>query len=113
MNISSRKIGDVTILELDGGLGYDNYKTFKEDIAPYVSQEGQKLVIDLEKISYLSSWGIGALLSISSQVKKNGGAVAFANLHGEISEIIHIMRLNTVFNLFDSADEAVASLVGE
>ena len=110
MNISSRKLGDVTVLQLDGGLGYDNYKTFKTDIEPHVTQPGLKAVIDLEKITYLSSWGIGALLSISSKIKKNGGAVAFANLHGEISEIIHIMRLNTVFHLYDNVEEAATAL---
>jgi len=110
MNISSRKLGDVTILTLDGGLGYDNYKRFKDSIEPFVSQDGLQLVIDLGSITYLSSWGIGSLLSISSKVTKRGGAVAFAGLHGEISEIIHIMRLNTVFHLFDTIEEAAESL---
>ena len=71
MNILSRTIGDVTVLELDGGLGYDNYKTFKANIEPYVTRRNLKLVIDLAKITYLSSWGIGALLSLSSKVRKN------------------------------------------
>ena len=113
MNIFSRKLGDATVLELDGGLGYDNYKNFKTNIEPFASQSGLKLVVDLEKITYLSSWGIGALLSLSSRVKKNDGAVAFANLHGEISEIIHIMRLNTVFRLYNSVEEAAAALAEE
>ncbi len=113
MKVSQHRIGDVTVLELDGGLGYDNYKNFKAEIEPYVSQPGKKLVIDLSKVTYLSSWGIGALLSLSSRVKKNGGRVVFANLHGEISEIIHIMRLNTIFHLFDSVEDAVKALSPE
>ena len=113
MRISQRKIGDVTVLELAGGLGYDNYKRFKENIEPHLSTPNAKVVVDLSKVTYLSSWGIGALLSLSSRIKKNGGQTVFANLHGEISEIIHIMRLHTIFHLYDSVEDAVKALSGE
>ena len=110
MQVSRHELDDVTVIVLDGGLGYDNHKAFKADIEPFLSRDGLKAVIDLERVNYLSSWGIGGLLSLSGQIRKNGGDVAFANLHGDISEVIHMMRLNTVFDLYDSVDEAAQVL---
>ena len=75
MKIFSREMDDVTVLTLDGGLGYDNYKTFKKDVEPFVTQPGQSVVVDLDRVTYLSSWGIGALVSLSGEIHKNGGDV--------------------------------------
>lgn len=110
MQISSHELDDVTVIVLDGGLGYDNHQDFKADIEPFTTRACLSAVVDLGSVTYLSSWGIGGLLSLSGKIRKNGGDVAFANLHGEVSDIIHIMRLNTVFDLYDSVDEAATVL---
>ena len=110
MKITSHRLDDVTVILLDGGLGYDNHKVFKQDIEPFVSQSGLKAVIDLDRLTYLSSWGIGSILSLATQIKKNGGDVAFANLHTELSDILHIMRLDTALDLYGSVEEAADML---
>jgi len=110
MKITTYDLDDVKVLVLDGGLGYDNHRVFREQIQPITSQPKAKLVVDLQRVSYLSSWGIGSLLSLATSVRRNGGDVAFASLHGGISEVIHMMRLNTVFDLYDSVEEAARVL---
>ena len=107
MQITSHQLDDITVILLDGGLGYDNHRVFKQDIQPFVSQPGLRAVIDLDRLTYLSSWGIGSILSLATQIKKNGGDVAFANLHTELSDILHIMRLDTALDLYGTVEEAV------
>ena len=110
MQISSRTLDGVIVLDLDGGLGFDNYRQFRDEIEAVAAKPGTKIIVNLEKLSYLSSWGIGSLLSLANRVRKGGGDVAFANLQGNVSDLIHVMRLNTVFDLYDSVEEAAEVL---
>jgi len=110
MDIHERAIGDITILRLDGGLGLDNYREFSRRMDTLISPERKKVIIDLDQLTYLSSWGIGILVSVAGKIRKVGGVVKFANLHSEIAGVLHVMRMDKVLDIYPSVDDAVASL---
>lgn len=110
MDIHERTIGDITVFRLDGGLGLDNYREFSRRMDALISPEKKKVIIDLNQLTYLSSWGIGILVSVAGKIRKLGGVAKFANLHSEIAGVLHVMRLDKVLDLYPSLDDAVASL---
>ena len=110
MDIVEEKRGDVAILQLDGGLGYDNHREFADAVNRIIEQGAKHIVFDLERLVYLSSWGIGTLLSASAKVRKNNGNVILANVHREIVHILKVMRLVKIFDIQDSVDKAVAEI---
>ncbi|MBM4047428.1 MAG: STAS domain-containing protein [Planctomycetes bacterium] len=110
MDIHEKKIGDITVFTLDGGLGLDNYREFSRRMDTLISPERKKVIIDLDQLTYLSSWGIGILVSVAGKIRKVGGVVKFANLHSEIAGVLHVMRMDKVLDIYPSVDDAVASL---
>lgn len=110
MNIAEERKGDVVILQLDGGLGYDNHKEFTEAMSRIINEGGKHFIFDMERLVYLSSWGIGSLLSASARIRKLSGTVKLANVHREVTHILNVMQLVKVFDICDTVEDALKEI---
>ncbi|GAB4136994.1 MAG: hypothetical protein Fur0041_11650 [Bacteroidia bacterium] len=72
-------------------------------------EEGKcKFVFDLSELKYMNSSGLNLLISTMTKARKNGGDVVIAGISQKIRELLLITKLNSVFTVKDSIDEAVA-----
>jgi anti-sigma B factor antagonist len=73
----------------------------------------QKLVMNFQDVQWINSTGVGAIIACLVTLRKRGGDVRFANLHGASQQYFHLTKLETVVKIFASVGEAVASFAGE
>jgi len=78
-------------------------------------KEGGKtnIVVDLSKVKFMNSSGLGMLISALTTVRNAGGDLRLANVADRIQSLLVITKLITVFKNFDSVDEAVNSFDAE
>jgi len=67
----------------------------------------KKLIINLEKLNYISSAGLRVLLSANKLIKKKEGALHICGLNNAAKEVFHISGFNMIFKTFDSESEAL------
>ncbi|UCD17944.1 MAG: STAS domain-containing protein, partial [Candidatus Zixiibacteriota bacterium] len=73
-------------------------------------EKGQKkVVIDLARVEWMNSTGLGILISGLTTLRNNGGELKLANVTDKIQSLLTITKLVTVFEAFDSIDDAVGS----
>jgi anti-sigma B factor antagonist len=73
-------------------------------------EEGRKqIVIDLEKVGFMNSSGLGILIGGVGMLKGAGGGLRLANASPKIASLITIARLGSVLETYPSVKEAVAS----
>jgi len=100
---------DIVIFEVSGKImGGDETTLFHGRMHEYINQNKKKIVIDLAKVDWMNSIGLGMLISAMTTVKKAGGRFVLADI-GKIESILTVTRLITVFEHFDSRVEAVKS----
>ncbi|HXV11097.1 MAG TPA: STAS domain-containing protein [Burkholderiales bacterium] len=112
MKISDRRIGNAIVLEVTGRIDNDTSDAFRLLLAPFLqgcTREGDRLVLDLAGVDYISSVGLRVLMLAAKQARKQGGTVVVANLHTVVKEIFEISRFNLVFQCFSSVREALAA----
>jgi anti-sigma B factor antagonist len=110
MRIVERPVADVTILELDGRLILDDGYFLLRDYVDRLLQQGQvKIVIDMGKVTRLDSAGIGILISKYLSALRKGGRVKLLHLTSRSSYLMDITRLSSVFEIFDTEEEAIRS----
>ena len=80
MRIGYRHVGRILVIELDGGLGYDNFREFSKKVSDLMEKNGDLVVFDLGKCNYLSSWGVGALVSAAGKIRRNGKSNSSGNV---------------------------------
>ena len=110
LKIDVRKIDDVYILDIKGKilLGEGDVK-LKETGDEIVNDGGRKIVFNLEDVPYMDSSGLGEMVRCYTTVKKNGGDLKLANLMEKLEDLLSITKLITVFDVYDSVEEAVNS----
>jgi anti-sigma B factor antagonist len=110
MQIEERVVGDVTILDIKGKMTLgEGDELLKDKINSLVSQGQKKLVLNLEGVPYIDSAGLGEIVRTYTTVSRQGGKLKLLNLTKRIEDLLSITKLLTVFEVFDSEDEAVKS----
>jgi len=99
--------GNVIILEVSGKImGGEETTMFHGKIHEYINQNKKNFVIDLAKVDWMNSIGLGMLISALTTVRNAGGKLVLANID-KIESILTITRLITVFEHHDSRDQAL------
>jgi anti-sigma B factor antagonist len=68
-----------------------------------------KIIIDLKGVEYIDSSGFSCLLSIMRTVRNNYGVIRFANPEPRVMELFEMLRLNTVFQIYNDLDTCIRS----
>jgi anti-sigma B factor antagonist len=114
MKLDERRIGDVTVLDLDGRLIFeDGDSMLRERVNQLVDEGRLKIIIDLEDITYMDSCGVGVLIAKFVSVRRRGGDVRLSAVSPRSHHVLEISGLLAVFPIFTSQSEAVASFAGE
>jgi anti-sigma B factor antagonist len=110
MQIAERESGAVTILDLSGRitLGEDG-NLLKDKLQSLLHQGKKNVLFNLAQVSYVDSAGLGAIVSAYTTVTREGGSLKLANVTKKLQDLLSITKLLTVFETFDSEDEAVRS----
>jgi anti-sigma B factor antagonist len=66
--------------------------------------------IDISKVRFINSSGIGLLISILTRFRNKGGEVFLVNPSGHVKKLLIITKLNAIFNIVDSKNEAIEKL---
>ena len=110
MQISERQSGAVTVLDLSGKITLGEDSTLLKDKLNSLLHQGKKnLLLNLSEVQYVDSAGLGALVSAYTTVTREGGALKLAHVTKKLQDLLSITKLLTVFDTFDSEDEAVRS----
>lgn len=68
-----------------------------------------RVVISFENVDHLSSAALGALITINNRVKAKSGRLALAQIDPQIHEVFVITKLNRLFDIHESVDDAMAA----
>jgi anti-sigma B factor antagonist len=110
MRVAERPAGDITILDLQGKLLLgEGDEIFREAVNRVVEAGRLKLVINMAEVPYVDSCGISELVRTYVTLGKRGGRMTLVGLTRRVHELLSVTRLLTVFEAFDSEEEAVDS----
>jgi len=87
-----------------------NIQAIGEEIGSIIDQAPDpKLLISFSNVDHLSSAALGALITINNKVRAKSGALRLANIDPQIYEVFTITRLNKLFEIHDTTEEALDS----
>lgn len=110
MNISIDEKYNCVVIELKGKvMGGSDAEVFREAIHELIEKGRNKIVINLEKVKFMNSSGLGILIGGLRTVRESGGDIKLCNADKRISSLLMVSQLNTVFNHYLSLDEAIAA----
>jgi anti-sigma B factor antagonist len=110
MQIEERAVGDVIVLDLKGKITLgEGDELLKDKVNSLVNQGHKKIVLNLADVPYIDSAGLGEVVRTYTTVSRQGGSLKLLNLTKRITDLLSITKLLTVFETFDSENEAIRS----
>jgi anti-sigma B factor antagonist len=111
MQIEEHVVGEVTVLTLSGRMTRnDHYGALTKQVHDLVHAGRRTLVLDLGAVSYMDSMCLGEIIRGLVPMRKRGGALHLANLPERVKQLMTLVGLTSVFQVFESASDAVHSL---
>src|SRR3954454_24237698 len=113
MRFEHTEKGDVLVAKvLDSRIVADVAPRFKHQLIDYVSNGHRSIVLDMEAVSFIDSSGLGALVSSLKAIGKDGDLV-LCGTGGTVVSMFKLTRMDKVFRMFGTPEEAVAALSTE
>ena len=110
MQIEERNVGDVKVLDLKGKITLgEGDELLKDKVNSLINQGHRKIVLNLADVPYIDSAGLGEIVRTYTTVSRQGGSLKLLNLTKRITDLLSITKLLTVFETFDSENEAIRS----
>ena len=110
MQITERTVGDVMVLDVKGKITLgEGDEMLKDKVNSLVNQGQRKIVLNLADVPYLDSAGLGEVVRAYTTVSRQGGSLKLLNLTKRITDLLSITKLLTVFDTFESENDAVRS----
>ncbi len=110
VKLTSRQLGDVTIIDAAGRITLgEGASAFRDNIRDLAAKGNKKILLNLGEVSYIDSSGIGELVSGFTTVTNNGGQLKLVGLSKRVKDLLQITKLYTVFEVFDDEADAIRS----
>ncbi len=91
-------------------LDESNIQQIGEEISQIIEQQDDpRVLISFSNVRHLSSAALGTLITINNKIKNKGGKLRLSDIDPQIYEVFVITRLNQLFQIHETADEAMAS----
>ena len=110
MKFNDYLTGNVAVFELSGKLmGGENATMFYGRLMEYINLNKNRILLDMDRVDWTNSCGLGMLLMALKTVNNAGGKIALSNIDN-LESLLATTKLVTVFDHFDSNEKAMASL---
>lgn len=110
MKVTINETDGIVIMTLAGQLmgGSDALK-INDELFDYLEKGMNKIIIDMELVSWINSSGLGILIGMITRVRKENGDLKLVKVTDKIKEILRVTKLISIFELHDSVESAIES----
>ncbi len=107
MKIEFHEKENYTIASLEGELDIESSGNFKDEAENKISNGYANMIVDLSKVAYVDSSGLGSLIALQKDARLNGGGLAIVGASEQIRRTMEITQLDKLFEFYDTVEEAL------
>ena len=112
MQAASSRLSDILVIRPAGRIDHLNAAELGQLLAPHIDacrSGGDKLVIDLGQIDYISSAGLRVFLLAAKRINEAQGRMILCSLKDSVKQVFDIAGFSSFLNLAGSIEEAIKS----
>jgi len=107
MQISVKTTNDVKVLAFEGRLDTQTSPDAERQLTRLIEEGGTKILVNLEKLDYISSAGLRVLLVVAKQLKTTDGELRICSLNEVVKEVFDISGFDRILTISTSESEAL------
>lgn len=108
VDINVTNVGEATVVRLSGRVAGEKCRDVYKKVQELLSAEKLKLALDMSKVNYVDSEGIGMLVGATILVRERGTRLKIFKIAETVKQVLITTNLNRALNLYDSEEAALA-----
>jgi anti-sigma B factor antagonist len=114
MKATVREVGHVSVVDLSGRITIgEGDVLLREKVHELLDGGRTQILLNLEKVKYMDSAGIGELVACYKRAKEKNGVVKLLNPSGKVYDLLQLTKLEEVFETFRDEREALVSFAAK
>ena len=109
MNVETQRQGDSLVLITDGRVDGTNATDFQDAVKSAIQESDRSVVLDFEKLAYISSVGLRIVLLVAKDLRRQGAKFAACSLSASVLEVFVISGFDKIVPIHDSQAAAIGS----
>lgn len=106
MEITGLQEKNFFIIRLSGRMDTATVQKFTHFVQENEARDSGKIILDMDKLEYVSSAGLRGLLTYAKRVETNNGSLLLCGLGGLVKEVFELSGFNKIFTITADIDEA-------
>ena len=98
----------VDLVELEGELDFHSSPEVRGQLAKLIERQAPKVLIDLKSVNYIDSSGLATFVELFQKMKRYSGHLVLFNLNQGVRSVFEIAKLDTIFKLAATQQEALS-----
>ena len=107
MEINIRESNEIKILDLNGNLDTNTAPDAESQLSKLIDEGSNNILINLDKLEYISSAGLRVFLATAKRIKSVGGKFELCHLNETVQEVFDMSGFSTILNVYKDENEAL------
>jgi anti-sigma B factor antagonist len=114
MIVEKKRVDGLTLLHVEGVIKLgESARFFSDTLKRVLAEDGRHVLIDLAKINYIDSTGIGELVGYLGRFQEAKRKLILVEPSAQIRKLLRVAHLDTLFPIYDDLDDALEAEAGE
>jgi len=109
MGYAHKRVVGVDVIELDDAIDLYSVPELKKFCKELIKKESKRIVIGMEKLTFIDSSGLGMLVNLSHECKQSDVGLKLANMSVEAERTFNLTKMQSNFEIFPTVNEAIRS----
>jgi stage II sporulation protein AA (anti-sigma F factor antagonist) len=113
LNIETEKVGRNLFVMIDGELDLETSPTFRNLVEEYLNQDQtiKHLILDMQKVPFIDSSGLGAILGRFKRLSQEGGRLSAINVSVQVKKIFELSGLLKIMDIYNDRKQVLDKVV--
>lgn len=107
MQVKEKSVGEVVALELSGEIDINTSPEVRKAFDQLIKDQKKKILLNFAEVAYIDSSGLATLVEMLQRLKRIGGVLRLCNLSEKVKGLFEITKLEKLFSIFSSEEEAI------
>lgn len=105
--VTRKDIDEISVLNLDGYLDAHTAPNFEDSLKQLVDESRYNIIVNCEKLAYISSAGLGVFMGFIEDIRSNKGDIKMSNMTEKVFKIFDLLGFPSLYDIVDDESDAV------
>ena len=107
-SVETETDGDYAVIKLEGAVDAHTAPKFEEAVEKVIEDGQNKIVVDCEKLTYISSAGLGVFMCFIEEVREEGGDIKICGLSEKVKQPFEILGFESIYDFCPDVESSKA-----